>query len=75
MYTIAKLSVVAVLVGAVLLASTVFVRSQDPVSVSDKPLTEKWAPSEWGPNDKAGSVNRITPPVVLKAIESNGHRK
>lgn len=68
MKTVGRTSVVAVLVGAVLLASTVFVRSQDPVPVSDKPLTEKWAPSEWGPNDKAGSINRITPPVVLKAL-------
>ena len=25
--------------------------------VSDKPLTEKWAPSKWGADDKAGSAN------------------
>ena len=35
---------------------------------NDQPLREKWAPSEWGPNDKAGSVNRTTPAMVLKAI-------
>ena len=37
--------------------------------VSDKPLTEKWAPTEWGPDDRAGSVNRTTPEIVLKAMK------
>lgn len=36
--------------------------------VNDAPLTEKWAPSEWGADDKAGSVNRTTPAIVLKAV-------
>jgi len=36
--------------------------------VNDAPLTEKWAPTEWGADDKAGSVNRITPQSVLKAV-------
>ncbi len=36
--------------------------------VNDDPLTEKWAPTEWGADDKAGSVNRTTPEMVLKAI-------
>lgn len=36
--------------------------------VNDEPLTEKWAPTEWGADDKAGSVNRTTPEMVLKAI-------
>jgi kynurenine formamidase len=36
--------------------------------VNDDPLTENWAPSEWGPDDKAGAVNRTTPAMVLKAI-------
>jgi len=26
--------------------------------VNDDPLNEHWAPSEWGPDDKAGAVNR-----------------
>ena len=34
--------------------------------VNDAPLTENWAPSEWGPDDKAGAVNRLTPELVLK---------
>jgi kynurenine formamidase len=37
--------------------------------VDDKPLVEKWAPTEWGPDDKAGAVNRTTPAIVLKAIK------
>ncbi len=37
--------------------------------VSDKPLQENWAPSEWGANDRAGSVNRTTPAMVLAAIK------
>ena len=64
MKTSRKISVVALLVGTVSLATTVFVKGQDSVPVNDRPFTEKWAPSEWGPNDKAGSINRITPQVV-----------
>jgi kynurenine formamidase len=35
---------------------------------NDKPLEENWWPSEWGPDDKAGSVNRTTPEMVLEAV-------
>jgi kynurenine formamidase len=38
-------------------------------TVNDEPLTAKWAPSEWGTDDKAGAVNRTTPEMVLKAIK------
>jgi len=38
-------------------------------AVNDEPLTEKWAPSEWGPDDMAGSVNRTTPAMVLDALK------
>jgi kynurenine formamidase len=34
---------------------------------NDQPLRENWAPSEWGADDKAGSVNRTTPEMVLKS--------
>ncbi len=37
------------------------------IAVNDAPLTENWAPSEWGADDKVGSVNRTTPEMVLKA--------
>ena len=36
---------------------------------NDQPLKEKWAPSEWGADDKAGSVNRTTPAMVLSAVK------
>ena len=35
---------------------------------NDAPLTEKWAPAEWGADDKVGSPNRTTPQLVLKAV-------
>src|SRR5688500_4078293 len=37
-------------------------------TVSDKPWQERWSPTEFGAGDKAGSVNRITPALVLKAV-------
>ncbi len=36
-------------------------------AVNDEPLTEGWTPSERGAGDQAGSVNRTTPEMVLKA--------
>ena len=39
------------------------------LAVNDEPLRENWAPSEWGPDDKAGAVNRTTPEMVLKAVK------
>jgi kynurenine formamidase len=43
-------------------------QAQQP-TFNDKPLTEKWFPTEWGPDDKAGAINRITPAVVMKAMK------
>ena len=45
----------------------VVVSSSPATAVNDAPLTENWAPAEWGPDDKAGSVNRTTAEMVLKA--------
>jgi kynurenine formamidase len=36
--------------------------------VNDDPLTQGWAPTEWGADDLVGSVNRTTPEMVLKAV-------
>jgi len=36
--------------------------------VDDRPLTENWAPTEWGPDDKVGAPNRTTPEIVMRAI-------
>ena len=51
--------------AAVLLAAI----SSTAMAVNDQPLTEKWAPSVWGPDDMAGSVNwkmhELTPEGAL----------
>ncbi len=39
------------------------------LAVNDEPHADGWAPSEWGPDDKAGAVNRTTPAMVLKAVK------
>ena len=36
--------------------------------VNDEPLDQKWAPTEWGADDKVGAPNRTTPELVLKAV-------
>ena len=54
------------IVAVVLAALTAPVGAQLPVN--DEPLTAKWAPSEWGPDDKIGAANRATPELVLKAV-------
>jgi len=57
-------------IAIALLATTVSVRADPPAEpVNDAPLKEKWAPSEWGPDDKVGAVNRITPELVLQATQ------
>jgi kynurenine formamidase len=64
-------SVVAVAVGVAVLTGVgvSLMSAQQPASpVNDKPLTEKWAPTEWGANDKVGAPNRTTPAMVLKAM-------
>lgn len=39
------------------------------LAVNDEPLKDKWAPSEWGPDDKAGAANRRSTASVLKAMK------
>jgi kynurenine formamidase len=43
--------------------------AQQAMPVNDEPLTENWAPSAWGPDDKVGAPNRTTPAMVLKAAK------
>jgi hypothetical protein len=45
------------------------------LAFNDEPLREGWAPSEWGPDDKAGAVNRTTPTMVLRALKLVKHGK
>src|SRR5262245_21255068 len=40
----------------------------DAQEFNDRPLKEKWWPSEFGPDDKAGAINRITPATVIRAM-------
>jgi len=56
---------------SVIACSVLLLAAQSPsaLAVNDEPLTDKWAPSEWGPNDKAGSANRRTAQSVLKAMK------
>src|SRR5262245_55947994 len=35
---------------------------------NDEPLQDKWAPTEWGPDDRVGAPNRTKPEMVLKAL-------
>jgi kynurenine formamidase len=51
------------------LLCTLGVSAGNAFAVNDEPLTQQWAPSEWGPNDTAGSVNRTTPTIVLNAVK------
>jgi kynurenine formamidase len=60
------IAVLALLVCA--LGVTVMNAQTPPAPMDDKPFTESWAPTEWGPNDKAGAVNRTTPAIVLKSV-------
>ena len=62
------MSRIAALASAIsLVGGTVARAQQEPVS--DRPFQEKWAPGEFGPEDKAGAVNRTTPALVLKAVK------
>lgn len=38
------------------------------IYANDAPFTQRWAPTEWGPDDKAGAVNRITSAMVRKNV-------
>jgi hypothetical protein len=33
---------------------------------NEAPLSEGWAPTEWGSDERASAVNRITPEMVLR---------
>jgi len=57
-----RLSVVAT--AALLLGA----QSPATLAVNDEPLKDKWAPSEWGADDKIGAAQRRTTQSVLKAM-------
>ena len=53
---------------AAVLAATFAAPAGAQQKVNDEPLTGKWAPSEWGPDDRIGAPNRTTPELVMKAV-------
>jgi kynurenine formamidase len=53
---------------AVLAMSAMLAFPTHAQDVNDDPLTQGWAPSEWGADDLMGSVNRTTPAMVMKAV-------
>ena len=65
MRTLAKIS----LLGGMALAMGYTVAFADEPPINDKPLTEKWFPTEFGADDKAGAINRVTPDKVMKALK------
>ena len=48
-----------------MLGATALLATTAQAQVNDKPWTENWAPTEWGPDDKVGSPNRTTPAMGL----------
>ena len=44
-------------------------QAQDTPPTDDRPFNEKWWPTEWGADDKAGAINRITPQYVMKVMQ------
>jgi len=57
----------AMLQFAVVAAATMTCGAATAQNANDAPFNEKWAPTEWGPDDKIGAINRTTPQLVLKA--------
>ncbi|NKB39077.1 MAG: cyclase family protein [Gammaproteobacteria bacterium] len=57
------------LLSRILLGLAVTAPNHSIWAVNDQPIREKWSPSEWGADDKAGSVNRTTPAMVLRAVK------
>ena len=60
-----KLTIIAAAVGALCFAGTAFAQTlKGPVN--DAPITEKWFPSKWGADDKAGSANHVKNSANIK---------
>jgi kynurenine formamidase len=57
------------IIGFLAAATTMLAAPSWAQNVNDAPFAEKWAPTEWGADDKAGAVNRTTPQLVMKAVQ------
>ena len=66
MITRSEIVRLSLIVGA---AAMLGAQSPAVLAVNDEPLKDKWAPSEWGPNDRAGSANRRSSQSVLAAMK------
>lgn len=64
-----KLSIIASAVAALCVGSGAIMAQTLKGNVDDSPITEKWFPSKWGADDKAGSSNHTKNPAnVRKAL-------
>src|SRR5262249_28947385 len=61
-----RISAIAVAVAAACLGAGTASAQTMKGPVNDKPLTENWAPSKWGADDKAGSANHTKNPDNIK---------
>lgn len=64
-----KLTAIAAAVAALAFgASTALAGANDPMDgpVNDAPIKEKWAPTKWGANDRAGSANHMKNSANIK---------
>jgi kynurenine formamidase len=61
-----KLTIIAGAVSALCFAGTAVQAQTLKGPVSDKPITENWAPSKWGKDDRAGSSNHTKNPANVK---------
>jgi len=59
----------AMLKRNLVLAALALLAAASGAFADERPITEKWYPAEFGPDDRAGAINRITPPVVLNALQ------
>ncbi len=61
-----RLSIVAGAVLAAFAGAAVAQTGVIPGPINDAPLTENWAPTQWGADDKAGSANHTKNPANIK---------
>jgi len=61
-----KVSMIAAAIAALCMAGGTAMAQTMKGPVNDKPLSENWAPSQWGADDKAGGANHTKNPANVK---------
>src|SRR6185503_8143365 len=61
-----KVSMIAAAIAALCMAGGTAMAQTMKGPVNDKPLSENWAPAQWGADDKAGSANHTKNPANIK---------